>query len=403
MNKNKVTKRLLLYGLLVAVAAYFYPRPRDWTPYLTKDKRTPFGNEILYKLIGDLFPEYPVYTNQGSLYEKKDSLHQIGGNLIFIQDQLDMDSLDLDVLLHFAASGNSVFISSSTFPSKLLDTLGYNINYNWTGSSILSNIQDQDTIFHQFYPISLSKDTAYNFTTEYSLKTFTSLDSLNKHTAIGWAKNKEHPIMVREKYGAGSFILHTNPYCFTNYYMLKDHQREYIGMALSFMKPGPIIWDEYYNPYNSKKRNRDLLTIVKAKPSLAWAYYIGITGIILYLLFMSKRKQRRIPILDSFPNESMELVNTIGQLYFNTSTNKNIAEKKINLIYVFLHRNIGMDKSMSLAQQKHLITSKTTLSSEEVEQVLKLINNLQAQEIVSNGQMKALQKYGRRIRKEFSK
>lgn len=402
MNKNALIKKLIAYGIIITAAAYFMPRQKDWTPYFSSAFNTPFGNEILYDHLDELFPSKKITTNYSSFYQIKDSLLNNKANLIMIQEELGMDSLDLDVLIKFIAKGNNVFISSLTFPNRLLDTLKYDLKTDWSLiSTILPNEESQDTIFHDFYNKNLSIDSSYIFTTEFRLSYFETLDSLTRNSGLGWAKDDSLAIFVMDSIGMGRIFLHSNPYCFSNYYMMKDHQRSYIEKALSFLPKENTIWDEYYNPYYQEIESKDILKVIRAKPPLAWALYLALSGLILYLLFMSKRKQRIIPVLDSFPNESLNLIRTIGELYYNTADNKKVATKKINHFYSFLNRNIGLDRTMTLEQKKNLLVNKTTQNQETINQMWRLIENLSAQESISDRQIQALQKYIIKFRREF--
>lgn len=404
MNRNSVVKKLAIYGVIITVAAYFMPKEQDWTPYFSNEYDTPFGNEILYENLSPIFPSGKIESNLSSLYELKDSFLNRKANYIMIQEQLDMDSLDLDVLIKFVENGNDVFISALDFPYQLLDTLKYELHSDWTSiSSIIPGREESDTIFHDFYENLFTNDSSYIFNTEYSLSYFEPMDSIIRNTGIGWAKHDSMAILVMDTIGKGRIFLHSNPFCFSNYYMVKDHQRTYIEKAFSYLPDRNTIWDEYYNPYNSLNKNNDILKVIRAKPPLTWAFYLAVTGIILYLLFKSKRKQRVIPVLDTYPNESLDLIKTIGELYFNTANNKKASTKKVNHFFIFLNRTIGLDRSAGKEEMKKLIASKTTLSGEDISQMLNLIENLEVQESVSDGQLLALQKYILILRREIQK
>jgi hypothetical protein len=85
-----------------------------------------------------------------------------------------------------------------------------------------------------------------------------------------------------------------------------------------------------------------MLHVVLSNPALKKAVNLSVIGILLILLFMSKRKQRIIKPVDVFSNDSKELVTTIGNMYYNTSDNKEILNKKIQLFKKDMFRMHGL-------------------------------------------------------------
>ena len=57
------------------------------------------------------------------------------------------------------------------------------------------------------------------------------------------------------------------------------------------------------------------------------------------VIFGAKRMQRSIPVLTSPKNESLNFVKTVGNLYFEKSDHKNIAQKRISYILEYI-RNV---------------------------------------------------------------
>ncbi|MEJ0057383.1 MAG: hypothetical protein WDN75_18035 [Bacteroidota bacterium] len=76
------------------------------------------------------------------------------------------------------------------------------------------------------------------------------------------------------------------------------------------------------------------------------------------MIFESKRKQRIIPIIRPLENTSLEFVGTIGNLYYQRSDHKNIAEKKIIFLFdqirtrYFLNPNSPGENFISLLAKK---------------------------------------------------
>ncbi|MNS69198.1 hypothetical protein D3C72_1025040 [compost metagenome] len=61
-----------------------------------------------------------------------------------------------------------------------------------------------------------------------------------------------------------------------------------------------------------------------------------ILGIIIFIIFESKRRQRIIPIITPLPNNTLEFTKVVGALYFNKGDHHDAALKKINYLLEFI-------------------------------------------------------------------
>jgi hypothetical protein len=63
--------------------------------------------------------------------------------------------------------------------------------------------------------------------------------------------------------------------------------------------------------------------------SLKWAYYFILIGVLLYIVFEGKRKQRAIPIIWPLKNQTLSFTRTIANMYYEKGQHKDIATHKI--------------------------------------------------------------------------
>src|SRR5205085_3782418 len=126
----------VLFIAFVAVE-YYKPKPLNWNKtYINKDK-IPYGTYIMYDVLKDIFPgmkiqsiRKPIYNQLQNYfyYSENDSGEEIFKpssdelhNYLFVADNFSSDTLDVTYLLHFAETGNDVFIAASGFNSSLFD------------------------------------------------------------------------------------------------------------------------------------------------------------------------------------------------------------------------------------------------------------------------------------------
>ena len=68
---------------------------------------------------------------------------------------------------------------------------------------------------------------------------------------------------------------------------------------------------------------------ILSQPALKWAWYLFLIGMLVFMFFNAKRRQRVIPIKEPVPNTTVDFTKTIGNLYLQEGSHHLIIEKKI--------------------------------------------------------------------------
>ena len=258
-------------------------------------------------------------------------------NYLIINDFLELDQQEAKQLLKYVNRGNDVFIAATSFGRYLSDTLNLAVASLYTIKEDTLLLQLTNPIF-QKKEYSLSRGSYHTH--------FTSLDTLNTVVLghISYAgireiqdtvprERKKDPNFIKVKYGKGYFFLNTSPQAFTNYYMLKGNQ-QYVANSLSYLKNTLTYWDNY------KKAGRIIINspmrFILNQPALAWAYYLTVIGILVFVLFKAKREQRIIPVLKPLQNSSIDFARTVGSLYYEHKDYSDLITKKCNYFMEYL-------------------------------------------------------------------
>ena len=115
---------------------------------------------------------------------------------------------------------------------------------------------------------------------------------------------------------------------FLNYNFLKKNNINYSEKVFSYLPVQQLIWDDYYKA-GKVHRDRSPLRVIFSYPALSTAYYLLLFSIILFIVIGIKRKQRIIPVMEPFNNTTLEFVETVGALYYQKGSHKEIADKQI--------------------------------------------------------------------------
>jgi hypothetical protein len=199
--------------------------------------------------------------------------------------------------------------------------------------------------------------------------------------------------------GRGRLYLHLAPRIFSNYFLLtKDNYRyfEYVTAYLRF-DPRYIYWDEYYKNISSSRNRNNLnskddkefstLSVIKRNPPLLWAFYIALAGILLYVIFNIKRKQREIDIVKPNNNATLAFTETIGRLYFQHQNNRHIADKMITYFYELIRNKYFINTAVINAEFVNSLSGKSGVSQNDTEELFSMIKNIQEHENITDEQL----------------
>jgi hypothetical protein len=392
---------------LIALLGGCKQLPTNWTEHYKETSKDPFGLYVLENEADQFFDEQKVTLLRQNIYDylyDRDLDEENDFNYLCIKNDIDKTSSDgiQEILLH-VENGSTAFISLVYFNEYLREELNFEVgnsrfykndSFTQTRSGVLS-LTNEDF-----------NDTTYAFDRNLNLDYFSSYDEtssivLGTHQVNG----EERPNFLKVYYGLGIVYLHTEPIVFTNYYLLNGKQ-EYAENALSYLSEDEILWDPQrrYSTIDGNDNNdatdtgsaSSIFGFFWSDPSLKWFLYILFSGLIIFLLFNARRKQRPIPVIDPPKNSTLEFTHTISNLYLLNEEHQNVAEKKIQYFlekvrsrYYLDTSNLNSDfiKKLTLKSGNDLETTERLIqtilsqynrsycSPEELMQLNKLIDN----------------------------
>jgi hypothetical protein len=312
-----------LIGVVVAYVlfAYYSPKPINWQPTYQNTDKIPFGTRVVYELLPGLLRQPSVESLRVPVYNHltDDSL-PARSNYIFVCNTLDLSDDDRDQLLGYVRRGNHVFVSAYYMDDSLGSVLGVK-------AEVKRPTLRDTALMQNFTNPALSKPGGYNFNQDDG-RNYLLVKRANDVTVLARNARRE-PTFVRVAYGKGEFLLHTLPLALTNYYALNDTTSDFAPKALSYLPPLPTYWDEYQKQGRFDADNQSILRYIWSQPSLSWAYYVAVIGLLLYMIFAGKRTQRVIPVVERPRNTSLEFVRTVGRMYFQQGNHNDLGHKRI--------------------------------------------------------------------------
>ncbi|HTB52464.1 MAG TPA: DUF4350 domain-containing protein [Ferruginibacter sp.] len=389
---------LLIAGSLVSCGGKnSIPSLRE--SFSRKDKN-PFGTYVAYEEVRQLFSKDSIQVKKDNFDKTWKDIADTGSLYIIISRNLYLTDEDRSSMLSYAASGNSLFISSENIDKGLLDSLHcYSEDREYF---------DQDDVSSMKYTNVTLSQIAYSDTTTYSYFYYPTSNSLPKFdstvdkstanfdssnaTVMGLNEYGE-PNCVVVNYGRGRVYLHCEPRVLGNYFLLQKNNYIYLQQLLSFMPPTPqyVYWDDCYNKINYIDKNgRSSLGYILQFPAMRWAFFLLLALLIIYILFGGKRRQRVVRVIEPNKNTTVAFAETIGRLYLQKKDNRNIADKIINYFYEQIRNQYFLNTNHINDEFITALSRKSNVSKESTEKLFDTINNIQQADKVSDQQLLSL-------------
>lgn len=283
----------------------------DWRKNYDVNQKSPFGLFVFNKEVKDLFKNdltkldvapYDYYT------EKEKKPH----NILIVESEMDQESWNK--ILDEVSKGSDAMIIANRLPKNISDTIGF------YGSKI--SYEDQNVL---------------KLTDKKYQNDFIKLDKFPSGRGFSYIKpniqvlgktveenNDDQANFIKAPFGKGTIYAHCEPLFLTNYYLLQSGNVRYAQSVFSYLKDRETLWFVESNT----KESRSLLRFILSNPSLKYAWWVFLGGLLLFIFFNVKRKQRIVPIIEPLKNTSAEFVKSIGNLYLQEGDFHDMMAKK---------------------------------------------------------------------------
>lgn len=357
----------------------------------SKRSKKPFGTYTAFTMLQNKYSETGVETLTKPFYENW--MYNLGSRnslYVVISRRMLMSDRDREALLQYVDNGNHVFISAEYIDDQLLDTLGINAQY-FTVSSMFQTTMDTSGPMRFTTVSALRQDTSdpkkYGFF-YYPLDAhFIRPDSIG---AVTLGVNEEDaPNYISIVHGNGRFFFHLNPEAFSNYFLLQQENKGYMEDVFSFMSAQrrAVYWDDYYRIGKLPNENFSSFAVFLKYPMLKWALLLGMTLMILYISFASKRRQRPVPIKPVNSNASKSFVETIGRLYLQKKDNPNIVHKMTTYFLEYIRTHYYLNTAHLNQEFFSSLSRKSGVHEMEVKEFFQFIQQLQESHNVSDEEL----------------
>ena len=426
-SRNFLFAMLVLFVLFCLLQVNL-PKKFVWSPTFSHVDKQPLGCFVFDSVLTQSLPNgYHVTKKTFFQLDQEHAKEKI--SVLMVVNQQDLKQLDVKYLCNIARRGGKVMVVASssfddgrnadtvvvdelerTFKVKIEDGRFFSLR------GILSGLREHDndmydTIYwnnretmyaaqpyRMFYnmvggtlfvdSVPKVKRLAYTLSTAgYDYKydslyvgDFTCFDTIvdkkERIERIDTFAIKKVPAAVSVPYGKGEVIFVSSPLLFTNYGMLEGNTFVYIFRLMSYLADLPVYRTEAYVKTDAMlvAEQSPFREFIK-RPPLRWALYLALLGVVLFMIFTARRRQRVIPIISKPANRSLEFIQLIGTLYYQRKDHVDLVRKKFKLFAEELRKTAGVDISDVNTDDREylLLAEKTGMNSDRLKKVIRQI------------------------------
>jgi hypothetical protein len=382
MNRNLI----VLLAAIVGVLLLFLWLGQDgkdefsWAENYQLKSKQPYGTHVVHELLRGYLPTQKlVDLSKRPAQALPTDAAAATANYVFMGDGYLTDTADVDKILLFVHNGGRAFVSANAVMNYLMKRLSFTLcdtttfhtgidefdeplnkyhsfSYEYTDTVALRLAHPQLAENQPFHYSYLVKNKAQSYSWAYIDTLNTELDDCTEggqNIAPLGNFDDEYLNFMRFSYGKGTFFMHTTPLAFTNVQLLDSARLRYATKALSHLQDGIIYWDEKshassdvvrnMNGSNIKLNRDSPLKFVLAQPALRWAWFVFLGLVVAYFLFMAKRRQRIVPILEEKKNTSLEFIQTIGLMYFRRHEHVRVCDMQIKQFQTYVRERYKLN------------------------------------------------------------
>lgn len=298
---------------------------------------------------------------------------------VFAGDQFIISASEFDALMVEVVEGADLFLSFHNLQDTVYEAFFNNIYNSWYYDTVLYvSTEDEYYKLHSIFQM----DTVARRWNLFEHNTIRDSNYVTLSEAL------LTPNFIALEVGEGTVYLHANPELFYNYQFLDKGGYEHAQFVIDQLAPKRTIkWLELGristpasgdDSGDGQEDDRFLQYIFK-HPSLLYALLLSIAGILLYLIFRTKRVLPVIPYLAPAKNRSLAFADTIKAIYFRQHMPYDILMVMWKNFKVSVSRQFFIDLS---AKEKDaeikLLAEKTGVDAVRIRELIKLFETREA-------------------------
>lgn len=389
MNNNRLV--IILVGLAVLLGGLYYymgrekPSRFNWNRTLKHDGMQPYDLSVFFSTMRAEYPgKFDEIPANSTLREQVGRLNpELGDIYMYVGEPLYLTKTECDELETFVSQGGTVFISSPSVPKEFfrsfpsLKQAYVKGDYRLAFKPVFSNRKLASDTF-SFVHLSRNRPEEHLWYFFKSGQTVVEAEDTVFNAAEG---SDESVISISRvsglgvdfiglNHGAGKVYLHPNPVMFSNVYLTQKTGRNYLAAAMSHLPANRILYDfsaglPKQDVFNEKPRG-NMLDFIRGQKTLWHAWWLLLTGVLMFLVFGGRRKQRSIPVINPPVNHTMAFIEAIGRFYHSEKQNALVFRREWNQLQIFIRQHFRLNGISAAEHDIIRLSEKSGVSQETI-------------------------------------
>ncbi|WP_143884882.1 hypothetical protein [Chryseobacterium binzhouense] len=362
MNRTFKIYAVIFIIIMVILALFELNKKEvlDWRKNFDVNKKSPFGLFVFNQESKDLFKNKLTKVNLSpyNYYSQNNPAKDNKHNILIIESEIDAESWYK--ILKQAEKGSNVMVIASRVPKAISDSIGFYMSQISFEDNNVLKLTDEKYV-----------DDSLKLDKFPSGKGFSYIKP--KVQVLGKTVEEDNDVQanfIKAPFGKGYIFVHSEPLFITNYYLLKPQNLKYAENIFSYLNENETLWFTEANTTESSWSLRFILS----NPPLKYAWWVFLGGMVLFIFFNAKRKQRIVPVIEPLRNTSADFVKSIGNLYLQEGDFHDMMAKKAQYFLNKVRIDLLIDTQNldgDFAKKLHLKTGKPIEMIEEAVVLMK--------------------------------
>ena len=351
----------------------------NWEAQYQPFDKNPRGTFLFHRILQAHIGKKDVYVAETS--SQLDSILNMKKNpktYLFVGKKFGLQTSEIDSLVADIERGSDLFLSfhliTSNIAEKFFEELDFRNDYSdfqnvYTprGCYEMVNIYEKDTIAENW----LAFGDVITKGNSKSLSSFMEMDNF---------------IVIQM--GKGKVYLQTNPNMFFNYQVKRYDGFRYTNYVIDYLSQkrdivllelGRLPDEDGNSEANEKstkegKKDDSYLKFILENPYLRTALILLILGVILYVIFRSKRKRPTVPVIQEQKDMTLAFAETITSIYFAKRSPYGLLQVQRKNFYATIQKHYFLDLNRREGDRElRMLAEKSNRSLEEIQIMVGLL------------------------------
>jgi len=360
----------------------------NWNSRFQVDDKKPMGLYLLTTLTQahlDTNHQVSVVTDwmdMDSIFEKDKSKK----TFFFVGNNFGLQSSEIDTILSEVERGSSLFLSFNDLTENLFSKLFYEYKTKYEYDDHVNVFSEK----HKFKMINLFQ----NDTIATDWKAFGKVQSIGPHTTL--SSFMEMSNFIKVKHGDGFLFFHSNPEMFYNYQLKRLPGFKYAEFTLNQLSSKQDVYllelgrltDNYGNQDADDDSGADgkvddsYFKLIFQNPTLLTALLLSILGILLFIIFRSKRTEPVVPYIEKKKDMTLAFTETITSIYFAKRHPYGLLQVQRKNFYATIQKHFFIDLNRGSDHKiLDVLAEKCNMERSEIDEMVNLLETKEASQI----------------------